>query len=549
MVTLGRFMKRISSPIKDFFGNIDDMTIAKKTSLLFLIMVVGMLFIGSFAHLSLNRIKNNFDILYTKRMVPAIRLERIKDIYTINILDTLRDIENSAISIKEGEEVIFLAQDLIRRDWHEYKASLEIDDSDWIVKIAKSWGLLPAVNIEQRDSLEKDLIKNIEIKIKNIDDILLQMFNLFDREHTADAYNLLQEDLYPSTNSVNIHLTQLISINLESAGSGKDRTEAVYESTFEWIVAATIGTISVAALLATVILQNIRLLHGQLAKMVDEKTKELQELNADLEKKVLHEVEQSRQKDQIMFRQSRLAAMGEMVGNIAHQWRQPLNAIVLIIQSFQMKSMVGKLDDDFINSQVDEGIKLATSMSQTIDDFRNFFKPNKIAQTFSIKMAIKEAMELVEHYYNKIGIQMNLTCKDEFDIQGYPNEFSQVLMNIFSNAKDILKEKEDEKKYIEIVVSLDKEDENFGIIEVIDNGGGISEAILDRMFEPYFTTKHQSSGTGIGLYMSKEIIEKQMQGSIFAKNCSYKFKNDDELYEKCACISIKMPINKKSKEG
>jgi signal transduction histidine kinase len=549
MVILGRFMKRISSPIKDFFGNIDDMTIAKKTSLLFLIMVVGMLFIGSFAHLSLNRIKNNFDILYTKRMVPAIRLERIKDIYTINILDTLRDIENSAISIKEGEEVIFLAQDLIRRDWHEYKASLEIDDSDWIVKIAKSWGLLPAVNIEQRDSLEKDLIKNIEIKIKNIDDILLQMFNLFDREHTADAYNLLQEDLYPSTNSVNIHLTQLISINLESAGSGKDRTEAVYESTFEWIVAATIGTISVAALLATVILQNIRLLHGQLAKMVDEKTKELQELNADLEKKVLHEVEQSRQKDQIMFRQSRLAAMGEMVGNIAHQWRQPLNAIVLIIQSFQMKSMVGKLNDDFINSQVDEGIKLATSMSQTIDDFRNFFKPNKIAQTFSIKMAIKEAMELVEHYYNKIGIQMNLTCKDEFDIQGYPNEFSQVLMNIFSNAKDILKEKEDEKKYIEIVVSLDKEDENFGIIEVIDNGGGISEAILDRMFEPYFTTKHQSSGTGIGLYMSKEIIEKQMQGSIFAKNCSYKFKNDDELYEKCACISIKMPINKKSKEG
>ncbi len=547
-VHLGQYMKRISSPIKDFFGNIDDMTIAKKTSLLFLIMVVGMLFIGSFAHMSLNRIKNNFDILYTKRMVPVIRLEKIKDIYTINILDTLRDIENSMISTKDGAGVILLAQELIRRDWVEYKSSLEIDESDWIVKLVKSWGLVEAKDLSQQDTLEKDLIKNIEAKIKKIDAILLDMFNLFDRAHTADAYNLLQEDLYPSTNSVNIHLTQLINLNLEAANSGKDKTEAVYESTFEWIVAATIGTIAVAALLATVILQNIRLLHGQLANMVDEKTKELQELNADLERKVLYEVEQSRQKDQIMFRQSRLAAMGEMVGNIAHQWRQPLNAIVLIIQSFQMKSMLGKLDDKFINSQVDEGIKLATAMSRTIDDFRNFFKPNKIEEIFSIKQAIKEAMELVENYYEKVGIKMILTCKEEFDVKGYPNEFSQVLMNLFSNAKDILSEKKNEHKYINIIVSVDAEDENFGKIEVIDNGGGISEEILDRMFDPYFTTKHQSSGTGIGLYMSKEIIEKQMQGSISAKNCAYKFENDDTLYEKCACISIKMLINKNQKE-
>lgn len=133
-------MKRISSPIKDFFGNIDDMTIAKKTSLLFLIMVVGMLFIGSFAHLSLNRIKNNFDILYTKRMVPVIQLQKIKDMYTINILDTLRDIESSLITTEDGKSVILLAQDLIQRDWQEYKKSLEIDESDWIIKLLRSWG-------------------------------------------------------------------------------------------------------------------------------------------------------------------------------------------------------------------------------------------------------------------------------------------------------------------------------------------------------------------------------------------------------------------------
>lgn len=534
-------MRRLSSPIKDFFGNIDDMTIAKKTSLLFLIMVVGMLFIGSFAHLSLNRIKNNFDILYEKRMLPVIRLQKIKDMYTINTLDTLRDIESGLVSTQDGEEVILLAQELIQSDWQAYKESLDIDDSDWIVKFIRSLGIGNSAIFMQREPLEQDLIDNIEIKIEKIDKILQDMFNLFEKSFTTDAYILLREDLYPSVNSANIHLTQLISINLEAASSGKDRTEAVYDSTFEWIVAATIGTIAVAALLATVILQNIRLLHGQLAKMVDEKTKELQNLNADLEKKVIYEVEQSRQKDEIMFRQSRLAAMGEMVGNIAHQWRQPLNAIVLVIQSFQMKSMVGKLDDEFINKQVDEGIKLASSMSRTIDDFRNFFKPNKIEEAFSVRKAILEAIELVEHYYEKIDIHITLAAEDDFVAKGYPNEFSQVLMNLFSNAKDVLKDKEEQERLIDVVVTI--QSKNKGNIVVIDNGGGISKEVLDRMFEPYFTTKHQSSGTGIGLYMSKEIIEKQMRGSIMATNCKHTFSNN-KSYDNCASIVITMPINK-----
>ena len=537
-------MKKINNPFKEFMGSIDNMTIAKKTSLLFLIMVVGMLFLGSFAHMSLNRIKGDFDILYDKRMVPVIRLEKIKDIYTVNILDTLRDIESNHICIKDGESIVSLAQELIRRDWSEYKTSLSIDEMDWMVDMALSVKLLSLDNIKTEKSLEDDMIEAIEKKVRQIDSILLEIFNLFRRNHTADAFERLQEDLYPSVNSINIHLTQLISLNLEAANSGKRRTEAVYENTFEWIVAATVGTIAVAALLATVILQNIRLLHAQMERMVDEKTRELQTLNSALEEKIAIEVEQSRQKDQIMFRQSRLAAMGEMVGNIAHQWRQPLNAIVLIIQSFQMKKMLGKLDDKFIDSQVDEGIKLATSMSRTIDDFRNFFKPNKIEETFSAKRVITESIDLVHHYYDKLNIKMNLVCTEDFETLGYPNEFSQVMMNLFSNSKDSLNEKENQKKYIEIIVQVDKESKH-GKISVIDNGGGVPVEVIDRMFDPYFTTKHQTSGTGIGLYMSKEIIEKQMHGSIEVENISHKFLEDEEVYEKCACINIIMPIDEK----
>jgi len=534
-------MKKIKNPIKDFMGSIDNMTIAKKTSLLFAIMVAGMLFIGSFAHMSLNRIKGDFDVLYNKRMVPVIRLEKLKDIYTVNILDTLRDIESEHINVEDGKRVILLAQELIRRDWIGYKASLLIDDKDWITDIAEFFSFENTKKIERAKSFEDDMIYAIEYKITHINSILVEIFKLFEKNQTLTAFKRLKQDLYPSINSINIHIAQLISLNLDAASIGRKRTEAVYENTFDWIVVATIGTITVAALLAIVILQNIRLLHGQLAKMVDIKTKELQDLNSALEDKIALEVERSRQKNEIMFRQSRLAAMGEMIGNIAHQWRQPLNAMVLIIQSFQMKKMVGKLDDEFIDVQVDEGIKIAAAMSRTIDDFRNFFKPNKKEEYFGIQSVINESIDLVYSYYKKFNININLICKEDFITLGYANEFSQVMMNLFSNSKDILKDKDSQKKHIEIVVIVNNEEKR-GKISIIDNGGGVPIEVMDRMFEPYFTTKHQSSGTGIGLYMSKEIIENQMHGSIEVENISHKFLGDNKVYKKCACINILIPI-------
>ncbi|ATB68277.1 MCP four helix bundle domain-containing protein [Sulfurospirillum diekertiae] len=533
-----------TNPLSDFMGSIDEMTIAKKTTLLFLIMVVGMFFIGSFAHMSINRIKNNFDILYTKRMLPTIRLENLKDIYTVNVLDTIRDIEKGMISAQEGKTVIALAQELIKIELQEYKNSLSIDESDWLIKLARSWGFMDDPRHKPFFKTKEDdiLISKIEQKIHTIDGILLKMFNYFETKQSPKAIDILQNELYPSVYSINIDLTGLINLNLDSAKEGYARTEKVYDNTFEWIVVATIGTIAFAALLAIVLLQNIRLLHARLAKMVDAKTYELQQLNRNLELKVQHEVDQSRQKDQIMFRQSRLASMGEMIGNIAHQWRQPLNAIVLIIQSFQMKRLAGiELSDEFIDRQVKEGIALASLMSHTIDDFRNFFKPNKNEEHFSVKDTVEYSLKLVKAYYAKSGIDIFLNCTQDVQISGYPNEFSQVLMNLFSNAKDVLEERNIEEKYIEIIITKQA---NNAVISVIDNGGGISEEVQDRMFEPYFTTKHKSSGTGIGLYMSKQIIEKQMRGSIIGTNISYVFSNG-KRYEKCAIITILVPLDKK----
>jgi len=530
------------TPFHDFMSSIDEMTIAKKTTLLFLIMVVGMFFIGSFAHMSINRIKNNFDILYTKRMLPTIRLENLKDIYTVNILDTIRDIEKGNISAQEGKVVIALAQELIQIELQEYKSSLGIDESDWLIKLARSWGIFKENHPNRFPTKEDDVLTSkIEQKIHTIDGILLKMFSYFETKQTFKAIETLQNELYPSVYSINIDLTGLINMNLDNAKEGYARTEKVYDNTFEWIVVATIGTIAFAALLAIVLLQNIRLLHTKLAKMVDEKTQELQQLNRDLELKVQYEVEQSRKKDQIMFRQSRLASMGEMIGNIAHQWRQPLNAIVLVVQSFQMKRMAGlELSDEFIDKQVKEGIELASLMSQTIDDFRNFFKPNHNEERFSVKTIVQYSINLVKEYYEKAGITMLLSNSTGVEVRGYPNEFSQVMMNLLSNAKDALEERGIATKLIE--VSISKEGDN-ALISVIDNGGGICDEVLDRMFEPYFTTKHKSSGTGIGLYMSKQIIEKQMQGTINGANVAYTFHNGHR-YEQCAMITIVIPLDK-----
>mgnify|MGYP003598910229 CR=1 FL=1 len=528
----------MTNPFNDFMGSIDEMSITKKTTLLFLIMVVGMFFIGSFAHMSINRIKNNFDILYTKRMLPTIRLENLKDIYTVNILDTIRDIEKGAISAKEGKTVIVLAQELLQLEHNEYKNSLAIDESDWLVKFWRSWGFFkptkPAYTSEEDSSLHK-----IEAKMKTIDAILFKMFNYFETAQTFKAYETLQEELYPSIYSINIDITGLINLNLENAKEGFARTEVVYENTFEWIVVGTTGIIVFAALLAIVLLQNIRLLHGRLATLVDVKTKELQELNRSLEERIVHEVELSRKKDEIMFRQSRLASMGEMIGNIAHQWRQPLNALLLIIQSFQMKRMAGlELSQQFIDDQTKEGLALASMMSTTIDDFRNFFKPNRSAEQFSLQQSVNYSIQLVKEYYAKAGVEIYFNASEDTYIYGYPNEFSQVLMNLFSNAKDALEEHGVDPKCIEVAMTLEK---NKAVIRVIDNGGGMDEEVIERIFEPYFTTKHKSSGTGIGLYMSQQIIEKQMQGTIKASNGSYRFKNG--VYgEKCAIITIAIPV-------
>ncbi len=241
----------------------------------------------------------------------------------------------------------------------------------------------------------------------------------------------------------------------------------------------------------------------------------LNQLNKTLEQRVIEEVAKGREKDHLLIQQAKLASMGEMIGNIAHQWRQPLNNVGLLIQDLKNASHFGDLDEAYLNESVDKAMVIIQNMSATIDDFRYFFSPKKESRKFSLAESMDKAISFVEANFKNSGIEIELDIKDEVTLEGFPNEYSQVLLNLLNNAKDVLIERGIE--HPKVTIHLIKEDDR-AMLTVKDNGGGIPADIIDKIFEPYFSTKKGEKGTGIGLYMSKVIIENSGQGKLTARN-------------------------------
>ncbi|MCG3651087.1 HAMP domain-containing histidine kinase [Aliarcobacter butzleri] len=251
---------------------------------------------------------------------------------------------------------------------------------------------------------------------------------------------------------------------------------------------------------------------GKIEKLISQEKK----LNTELEEKVIVETSKQKEQEQLLIQQTRLAAMGEMIGNIAHQWRQPLNALGLILQNLKFSYEIGELDEKMIDKSVKKATMLTENMSKTIDDFRNFFRPNKAKENFKINEGITKAVELIESTFehNNIKLEKDFVSSD-IEFFGFANEFSQVILNLLTNAKDAVLENKIENPLIIIQTKIDDE---YIYISIKDNGLGIKDEIINKIFEPYFTTKDEGKGTGIGLYMSKIIIENNMNGKIEVKN-------------------------------
>lgn len=243
--------------------------------------------------------------------------------------------------------------------------------------------------------------------------------------------------------------------------------------------------------------------------------RKLKKLNVNLEHKIYEEIEKNKNQQSIMFQQSKLAEMGLILNMIAHQWRQPLNHVSLIVNTIILKQKKQRLLPEELDSLKNDFQKQITYLSNTIDDFQNFFKPKKDKELFKIKDMVTTTYSLLQPLFDKNQIKFNIDIDSEITYFGYKNELSQVLLSILNNSKDALIENTTSNRFINISLSQSK---NNLLINIEDNAKGVNEAILGNIFDPYFSTKNTKNGTGLGLYMSKIIINEHFKGNISADN-------------------------------
>lgn len=240
-----------------------------------------------------------------------------------------------------------------------------------------------------------------------------------------------------------------------------------------------------------------------------------QELREREQARAEAEAEKAREKDRLMLQQSRFAAMGEMIGNIAHQWRQPLNMLGLLIQQMQMEQEKGTMTDQLMEQRVQKGMELILTLSRTIDNFRSFFRPQLQPALFRPAQVVDRTVAFFRPGCENNNISITVEGSSEQVLNGHANEFSQAVLNILDNARDALLDNGRRESWIRVRIG---EEGSRSVVTISDNAGGIDESILHKVFDPYFTTKEEGKGTGVGLYLAKSIISRNMKGELTVRN-------------------------------
>ena len=342
-----------------------------------------------------------------------------------------------------------------------------------------------------------------------------------------DDYPILESILNKAISSISLNELNEIIHKWENV---QFQTNFNYELFWQGLI--VISLIILAFIHRTLTLNT---LNASLTLKVEEKTKKLNEMNKNLEKMVEKKSNELIQKENILNHQSKMAAMGEMIENIAHQWRQPLSVIATAATGAKLKKDYGNLNDDEFYETMNIINNSAQHLSNTIDDFRNFFSTEKEMSSFEINIPLEKVLYLIDSKFKSKNIVV-IKNTQKINILGLINEFIQVLLNIINNSLDAFEENNYENKFI--FIDIYKEKENL-VLKIKDNAGGIKEEIINRIFEPYFTTKHKSQGTGIGLYMSTEIIKKHMNGNLSVSNKEYIY---NDIKCKGAEFIIELPI-------
>ena len=341
-------------------------------------------------------------------------------------------------------------------------------------------------------------------RFKDCNQSILQLFQYETREeflttHVSKMMPTYQED---GTNSIK----KMLKMANKARKNG--------HHSFEWIYAKVDGTRFWAEVVLTKInIDGEELLHGTYRDISKRKEfeKQQEEFQSTLIFRVNEEVEKNRQKDKTMLHQSKLAQMGEMISMIAHQWRQPLSAISATSGSMSLKAQLGTLEKETLIELSQKITDYAQHLSVTIDDFRNFFREDKVKNKTSLEAIVSGTLTIVKPTLENAEIKLLVQKVSDTEINTFVSEVQQVVLNIIKNAEDALIEKKIQNP--EIIIKIEGT-----TITISDNAGGIPEDLLEVIFEPYFSTKTKKDGTGLGLYMSKTIIQEHCDGNLSVSN-------------------------------
>ena len=491
-------------------------------------------FVADYINLIEKKIKKPITLIPTKNWSESLEFAKDKKCDILSSVSNTKERENYFNFTKSYLNVPFV---LLTKSGTSFITDLS-SLKEKKISIVENYAIL---------NLLKNKYKNIEfVTVKNIDEGLDKVLNQENFGHIdtiATAWYKLQTK-YLTQLSVSAKLDEtsdlsiavrnddsiLFDIFQKAVLSIDDFTKdemlnkwisVEYKKEFDYSILGkillVISLIIIAILYRQKLLNN---LNNSLKEKVEEKTKELRQINSDLEIRIKKEVEENLKKDRLLSQQQKMISMGQMIENIAHQWRQPLSLITTSISGIKLKKQLNDLDDEFLYKTIDNVLNTSKYLSNTIDDFRYFFKPEKEKQSFYLEQCCNKTIDLISSNFINKDIKI-INKIEDIKIFGYETELIQVLINILNNSKDALELILDEKL---ILIDVTK-DNNKAIIKIKDNAGGITEDILDKIFEPYFTTKHQSQGTGIGLYMCQEIIHKHMNGYFDISNTQFEYNN------------------------
>jgi len=528
-------MKR---PIPSLNRWLDELEFSKKTRMLVVIISLGMISIGGLMLVSIFSIKYDYETLYGQRTIPQVHLENMKDIYSVNIDETLREISERSVDPEDAAEVLESALEIAGRQWSAYRKSIggRPEGASHYAHALLATLFYKSGEKSDRNYYRKELPRKIQERHEQIAKQTRHLIETLRRSEQPDSD--LLHSLSSNLQSANIYLTGLIAEHLKEAIKEKRMNDRLFERSIVMLTILIVLVFILSILITILLVNHFKKLNESLESKVALKTRELIELNRSLERRIEREVQNSRKKDWVMFQQAKMASLGEMLQNIAHQWRQPLGTMTMIIQGIEAKYLAGKLDERLLEEKVSDAMKIARNMSETLEDFRTFFHPHKRYDRFDLRTAILKALDLTRYQLDREGIEVMFEMRHSLTIYGYENELVHVLLNLINNARDALKERGVTEGKIAIYV---KPSFRRVSISVIDNAGGVPKEILPKIFEPYFTTKYKGAGTGIGLYMSKQLIEKHMEGRIYVKNIRHKLGVKGGKMQRCAMFVIELP--------